>query len=448
MKLDKKTMGKIVLLILAAAVIFIGMMNLGKIFDAIGFVVGLFTPFTIGLCIAFILNIPMKIFEEKVFGRFGRRPGSKSEAVWNKLRRPISMVLSFILVLIIIALIVLMIVPTIIDTVMLLRNTLPGFVDDVFNTAESLLIEFGVISESIFELEFNWNYLTDAIKHFFTSGTSTTIVSTTYEITAKIFGAVFDFVMSLVFSIYVLATKEKLGGQIKKLFAAFLPDRVADFIIRIGTMANNIFSNFVTGQLTEAVILGSLCFIGMSIFRFPYALMVSVLVGVTALIPVVGAFIGAGVGAFLILISDPLQALWFLIFVLILQQLEGNIIYPRVVGKSVGLSGMWVLLAVLVGSSVGGAVGMLISVPTFSLVYALISEFVRYMLLQRGKITPEQAHDDKHKNDPEPPKPLREVYRDIGKNVRSAFRIKEKKKKKKPGAAVQDEAVQQDGKAE
>jgi len=433
MKLDKKTMGKIILLMLAAAVIFIGMLNLSSIFDVFGFFAGVLAPFTVGLCIAFILNIPMKLFEEKVFGRFGKKkPNGKSARFWNKFRRPISMVLSFILVALIIALIVLMIVPSIKDTIKLLTTTLPDFVDDVFAAAEELLISMGVVSESIFELEINWNSLGEAIKGFFTSGATSTIVNTTYGITSKIFGVIFDLVMSIVFSIYVLATKERLGRQVLNIFDAFLPDKVAQFIVSVANQANGIFSSFVTGQLTEAVILGSLCALGMSVLKMPYAMMISVLVGVTALIPVVGAFIGAGVGAFLILIVDPLKALWFIIFILILQQVEGNVIYPRVVGKSVGLSGMWVLLAILIGSSIGGAVGMLAAVPTFSLIYTLIGEFVRYMLVKRGKLTQDEALADGSKDDEKPaPKPIREVYRELGQSIHEAFGGKQKKPKKK-----------------
>ncbi len=423
MKFDRKTMGKIVLLMLAAAVIFIGMMNLGTVFDAVGFFFSIIMPFTVGLCIAFILNIPMKFFEDKLFAKIGaKKPDGRLRKVAKFLSRPVSMILAFIFVALLITLVVLMIVPEIGNTVKLLTEAIPKFIDDAFTVIENLFICLGIVSESMFELKGDWDKVGNTLLGFFNSdglssilGPTTNVIGTTYNVTAKLFGVIFDLIMSIVFAIYVLATKEKLSGQVNRVFGAFLPDNVSHFILKVASKANVIFSNFVSGQLTEAIILGSLCCVGMTIMKMPYAVMVSVLVGVTALIPVVGAFAGAIVGGFLILIVDPIKALWFVVFILILQQVEGNVIYPRVVGKSVGLSGMWVLLAITIGSSVGGAVGMLVSVPTFSLVYTLLGELVQYMLVQRGKVAPEDAHPD---DEPPQPKPLHEVYKDLGKLIR------------------------------
>ncbi len=423
-------MGKIVLLMLAAAVIFIGMQNLNGILTAVSGFFSLFTPFIAGLCIAFILNIPMRFFEEKVFGKFGaKNPDSRASRVRKKLRRPLSLVLTFILVAVLITLIMLVIVPEIANTVKLLATVLPGYAEQLADRLDAFLIDVGLTKTSLFEMEINWNILSDKLIDFFTNGATTTIVNKTYAVTAKLLGGLFNLILSLVFSIYVLAAKERLGRWMTAVLEALLPDPASAFILRVGRLANGVFAAFVAGQLTEAVILGLLCFTGMSILRFPYAAMISVLIGVTALIPVFGAFIGAAVGAFLILMTDPMQALWFLIFILILQQVENNLIYPRVVGKSVGLSGMLVLLAITVGSSTGGALGMLIAVPVCSVAYTLFSELIRTMLAKRGRAVPSEFAEE-GKEAP-PPKPLRDVASETISQVKKNLGKRKSRRKKK-----------------
>jgi predicted PurR-regulated permease PerM len=194
---------------------------------------------------------------------------------------------------------------------------------------------------------------------------------------------VFNAVLGFVFSLYVLASKEKLGANLCKTLTALLPEKKVERVTEIAALSDKTFTNFVTGQLTEALVIGALCFIGMLIFGMPYAVVVSVLVGFTALIPVFGAFIGTGVGAFLILMVDPMKALWFVVFIIVLQQLEGNLIYPRVVGKSVGLPGLLVLAAVTVGSGVGGILGMLLAVPVCSVIFTVCAQAIDARLAQK-----------------------------------------------------------------
>lgn len=209
-------------------------------------------------------------------------------------------------------------------------------------------------------------------------------LNTTIGITSSIFSLVVNLVLALAFSLYLLAQKETLTGQAKKVVRALFSEKWAHWITDVARMTNRTFSNFVTGQLTEAVILGTLCFLGMLIFRLPYAGVISVLVGFTALIPIFGAFIGVGIGAFLILLVSPIKALWFILFFVILQQLEGNLIYPRVVGKSVGLPGIWVLAAVTVGGNAFGLAGMLLAVPLCSVLYTLARQGVNARLARKG----------------------------------------------------------------
>lgn len=241
-------------------------------------------------------------------------------------------------------------------------------------------------------INIDWNKVVNIVTDSIKNGGSA-VFNTTLGITSSIVGGVMNLVLSLVFSIYLLLQKEQLGAQLKNVMLAFLPPQRVEKILSVGRLSNRIFSKFVSGQCTEAVILGLLCFTGMSIFSMPYAMMISVVVGVTALIPMFGAFIGAGIGAFLILMVDPMQAFWFLIYIVVLQQLEGNLIYPRVVGKSVGLPGLWVLVAVTIGGNLWGVMGILLSVPLCSVVYSLFRQLVRDRL--KKKHVPVPKEDDR-----------------------------------------------------
>ena len=209
------------------------------------------------------------------------------------------------------------------------------------------------------------------------SSDSSNVVNTTIDITTSILGALVNILLALVFSVYMLAQKETLISQSRRLLLAALPRKAGQRTMHILKLTNNAFSSFVTGQVTEAFILGSLCCIGMLILRLPYALPVSVIISFTSLIPIFGAWIGAATGAFLIVFVSPIKALTFLIFLLILQQVEGNLIYPKVVGKSVGLPGLWVLAAVTIGGGIFGMLGMLLGVPICSVIYALVQDFIR-----------------------------------------------------------------------
>ena len=226
------------------------------------------------------------------------------------------------------------------------------------------------------EMTLSADQVRDTITGFLTEK-GDSVVNTTLNITTSIVGALVNFLLALVFSLYLLAQKETLIAQSKRLLRRILPQKAADWLMHLLSLTNNAFSSFVTGQVTEAFILGTLCCLGMLLLRLPYALPVSVIIATLSLIPIFGAWIGAATGAFLIVFQSPLKALTFLIFLLILQQVEGNLIYPRVVGKSVGLPGLWVLAAVTIGGGAFGVLGMLLGVPVCSVVYALVQDFIR-----------------------------------------------------------------------
>ena len=232
-------------------------------------------------------------------------------------------------------------------------------------------------------MEFNWDSIIQTAIDFLKNGAGSVLTST-FSVARTVINYLVNFFIGFVFACYILLQKEKLSRQIKKVLYAFLPEKAVQKTLDVASLSYRTFSNFVTGQCLEAVILGTMFFVVMSIFQFPYALLIGVVIAFTALIPIFGAFIGCVIGAFLILVVNPMKALMFIILFLVLQQIEGNLIYPHVVGGSVGLPSIWVLLAVTVGGSLMGVLGMLIFIPLFSVLYALFREFVYKRLKERG----------------------------------------------------------------
>lgn len=367
MELSKKTVRRILIIISFTVLLIWAIYNHNLLFKYLGSLYSLISPFIIGLCIAYVVNVLLRPLERLWTEVFKNRKGA-----WvAKLKRPMCLLLSILLVIGIILAVVFIILPELTESVTSLVSMIPSYVSEVEDWWLALSERLDKYSIQLPQFDFN----TDKVMDFIKDG-GTAVINTTLSATTSIVSAVINFVLALAFSIYVLAQKETLKRQTKKLMRKVLkPDfmrKLLDFL----DLVNRTFTNFIAGQLTEAVIIGLLCFIGMAIFGMPYAPAISVLVGFTALIPVFGAFIGTAIGAFLILLVKPIQALWFVIFIIVLQQFEGNLIYPKVVGKSVGLPGIWVLAAVTIGGNAMGVVGMLISVPICSILYVVLRNWV------------------------------------------------------------------------
>ena len=368
---NKKFLKYVLLVITFTFFLFWVATNADKAFGAVEKVVTLFSPFLVGLCLAFIINTLLVPFE-KIWDKIPSKKGGKAKA---KLKRPVCLILSTLIVIGAVFAIIFMLIPELINTFSSLVKMLP----DVAKKLEGWWIDLRVWLEHynivLPALDFDTSKVLDTVNTFI-SNYGEKFINTTFHITTTIVTFVVNLVLAIVFSIYLLSQKETIGRQAKKvLFAVFRNDKV-EKLLSVASLSNQSFSKFVAGQLLEAVIIGALCFIGMLIFRMPYAGVISVLVGFTALIPVFGAFIGTAVGAFLILLVNPMKALWFVVFIIVLQQVEGNFIYPKVVGKSVGLPGIWVLVAVTIGGGAFGIPGMLFGVPVCSVVYVLLKEFV------------------------------------------------------------------------
>ena len=290
------------------------------------------------------------------------------------------MLIALILVIGFIVFLLFLIIPNLQNTIAIFADSIPVYNENLQDLLNSWGIDANIINEVVEVLKSLGDTASTYIKE-----NSNQVLETTLGIATNVVTGFVNVTIGLVFAIYFLAQKEKLNTQVNKLMDAYLPDKIINKIKDIASLSNKIFSNFVGGQCLEAIIIGFLCFLGMLILRLPYASTISVLVGFTALIPVFGAFIGTIIGAFLIFMVSPLQALIFIIFILVLQQLEGNLIYPKVVGKSVGLPGIWVLVAVTVGASINGVLGMLLSVPIVSIIYSIVATNVKYRLEEKNK---------------------------------------------------------------
>ena len=366
---DRENMKKVMIIVAFGVILYWGLQNLELLGNAIGFIVKLIFPFILGLAIAFILNVIVNVLERRIFNKL------KTKNIFFKFKRPISITLSILLLLLIIIFLVFLVVPELVRTVSMFAQNIPAVGENIKQWLENITTNYPDISNQIKNINLDWNAINDSIIEYAQTGLGAILNGSINFIMSTISGIV-NFVVGFIFAIYILLQKETLIRQTKKLLYAYLPNKISNRIIHIASVTNKTFNNFATGQLTEAFILGLLCFIGMSIFGFPYALTISVLIGFTALIPFFGPLIGMLIGAILILVNSPTSAFWFIVFILILQQLEGNFIYPKVVGNSVGLPGIWVILAVTLGGSLFGILGMRIGVPIASILYTLLRKNV------------------------------------------------------------------------
>lgn len=371
MGFDKEKIRQIRRLMILAAVLVLALKYSNTVISAVFLGIGILKPFLYGGAIAFVLNIPMKGIEKGLL--------KKWRGKWaDRLKRPVCMVSAIVLVVLVINLVIITVLPQVTRTAGELGNKIPAFVDNVVTELEKWSAEYPQIQDQVAKLEtleINWDTVVKNIVDFLKNGVGNVLTSTV-SVASSIIGGVVNMVVALIFALYVLAQKEKLADQGRRILSAYLPVRADETIAHIMSLLYRNFSNFITGQCLEAVILGTMFVVAMAIFRMPYAVMIGVLIAFTALIPIVGAFIGCFVGAFLILINNPMQAVWFVVLFLILQQIEGNLIYPKVVGSSVGLPSIWVLMAVSVGGSLFGIAGMLFFIPLVSTVYMLLRESV------------------------------------------------------------------------
>lgn len=371
MKIKKEVsdLRKWIILILFTVISFWVVNNFDIIINFINKLFNVFFPFILGGVIAYILNIPMTKIE-RILKKVIKKDNKEG------LIRTLAIVLSLLLFIIIIAFIAFLLVPELIENIENLIKNIPGVIDKIEAWLVNILDKYPDIQKQITEAfsnsEHNVSSIVSNILNYLLSGAIGFI--------SNLVSGFVTFFTAVIFSIYMLSQKEYLIKCFKKLIYGYLKEDKANKVMEIGTLTNKTFSNFISGQCVEAIILGVIIFIALTIFRFPYALIISVLTAVTALIPIFGAIIAMVIGAILIGINNPIQAILFIVVFQVIQQIEGNFIYPKVVGKSVGLSPMWTLLAITAGGSLFGIVGMLVGLPLASVIYALIKENVNNKL--------------------------------------------------------------------
>ncbi len=365
--LDKTSVRYIFRVLMLLALFTWALMNLDVVFGALRRVLALFSPFLVGGGIAFLINVVLQPLE-----RCWRKLCRKAPA---KLARPVCLTLSAILVLGFLFAVVFMMLPSLRESGDEFIRNLPAYADEIGRWWDDTVRFAAKYNIVLPDYAINADLLVERITAFINDEGSG-IITVTWGAATSILSGLVDVLLAFVFALYLLARKEVVAAHMKKLITTVLPREKAQRLLSIAALTNQTFTNFVSGQLTEAVIIGVLCFAGMLILNIPYAGAVSAFVAVTALVPIFGAWLGGGLGAFLIMLAEPIKAVWFVVFLLVLQQVEGNLIYPKVVGKSVGLPGLLVLMAVTVGGGAFGVLGMLLSVPVCAVLYSLYLEFM------------------------------------------------------------------------
>ena len=380
MELNNENMKKIRHLIVFTALIILCFWKYTIVFQAVKFVIGVVFPFILGGAIAFVFNVPMHFIENRLI----QEKWKEKYKIVRKTARPVSLVLTIIFVIGIVAAVLFGVLPQLTGTIAKLGYIIQTFIPKVQEWANDWFHNNKEVMAYVNQLEFNWDKVIEVAVDWVSNGAGN-IVESGVTAAVNIVSGFATFFIAFVFACYILLQKEKLGVQAKKVLFAFVQKGRAEAAIEVCSLTYRTFSNFLTGQCMEAVILGTMFVIAMSIFKMPYAWLIGILIAFTALIPIFGAFIGCAVGTFLIFMIHPIQALWFIVLFLVLQQIEGNLIYPHVVGNSVGLPSIWVLAAVSIGGSLMGVVGMLIFIPIVSVLYALFREIV-YLKLKKNNI--------------------------------------------------------------
>lgn len=375
MELNGKNLRRIFLGVAGCIVLYWLLHETERLMSVLNAVTGVLSPFIVGAALAFVLNVPMRGIESLL--KKIPKPG---------LRRALALVLTLLAVVLVLYGIFYLLIPQLGETIESIAKQLPQFFARVQNDITVYLEDHPEVLEWLSNYTdfnaINWPELIEKAVTIVTDSIGG-IVDKALSAVVSLGTGIFNAILSLVFALYCLARKEILARQGRRLLYSFLPERVCDETIRIFRMTNITFSKFISGQCLEAVILGAMFAVTMPIFNMPYAALVSVIIAVTALVPIVGAFVGCIIGAFFILVVDPTLAFWFIVLFLALQQIEGNLIYPRVVGSSVGLPGMWVLLAVAIGGDLMGVGGMLLMIPVASVLYALARELTNKRLHER-----------------------------------------------------------------
>ena len=375
---DKETimrmLSNIVVVLIGIAFYFL-LANWGQIHAGFGTFSSLIKPFVIGFAIAYLLSSPVNYFERKVLVFMDRWPKVK------RLKRAASILITMLLTCLLIGALLSVVLPQLFESAWMLVNNIPIYITSLEQWTQQFMAGTGVdISAGIYQnLLTAWENYVNTASVWLMAG-----IQSVVTVTGQVTSAVLDTFVAIIVAIYLLNSKELFFAQIKKVLNAFLPQQAVQNAVALGRLTNRTFNGFINGKLIDSAIIGVLCFICLQLMNMPYALLVSVIVGVTNIIPFFGPFIGAIPSTFIILIAEPIKAVWFLIFILLLQQFDGNILGPKILGNSTGLPAIWVLFAILIGGGLAGFIGMIVGVPTFAVLYTLFKEYLNHRLNKRG----------------------------------------------------------------
>lgn len=378
MNLDKQNRRSIMLLISFTILLYLGVSNIGMLPKYFSSFLAFLTPIIIALVVALILDAIMSKLENRFFGS----PWKKHNRFRVKAARPVSILMTLILAFGLVLGVMFIVIPELVRTISSLVNQIPKFFMNIEKLISDWSVQVPELQDLVNRYDLNLTNLAQRLIVWLQS-VGSSLLNNTVTFSMNVISAVFNFILGFILAVYILAQKEKLGRQSRSLLYSLFKEARVDRALEILHLANTTFSSFLTGQMLECVILGLMCLIAMSIFGFPYALMISVLIMVTAMVPMVGSFVAGFVGFLLILTSNPIQAVWFVLMFLVIQQIEGNLIYPHVVGKSVGLSPIWILVSITIGGSLAGVMGMVLSIPVVSVVYSLMSDFINKRLVNK-----------------------------------------------------------------
>lgn len=396
MELNRQNIKKILGIIVFAVVVLTAFQHFSVVLAVISKILAITAPVIIGICIALILNVPMRALEKNVFKFMAK---SKRNGV-KKLLRPVSLVSTIILTVGFVSLLSLIILPQLKNAVVLLVSKIPYYAERIIEFAEPVLHRYGVKSDLKFlrPEQFDITKIQTMLSKIFSIKNSDELINTTVGVTSSVLSGVINFALGSVIAVYILARKESILKFISRIMKVTLSEKLCKRIERIVSVTENSFSSFITGQFTDSTLLGILCFIGLSILRMPSAAAVAAAVGITSLIPVIGPFIGNVIGFIIIFIESPVKAVFFLIFILTLQTIDNNFIYPKIVGKSVGLPGLVVFIAVIVGGNIGGMLGIVLGVPTASAIYILVLDALQEKEREKAKNAVNNSEENDESN--------------------------------------------------
>ena len=360
--------------------------NIDKSLSVFSMILHVLSPIFIGIFIAIILNIPVSLFENKIFGRLTRKNGK----IWSKIKRLVSITLSLTLFTLIFTILLSYVIPEFIQTCKSFIDKADKYTESLAETLRGWVIRFNIPIDPE-RISFTWETVKTKLISLL-GDNSNDIFDRTVSVAITLFSSVWNVILGFILAIYIIASKEELSKLVKGFLLSVTSREKSDRIVSVATLSHKAFEGFILGQCIEVLLIGSLTFIGMWIFRFPHKIMISCIVAVTAFVPIFGAIIGALIGAALIFLIDPIKALWFLIFIIILQQIESNFIYPKIMGQQIGLPSLWVLVAVILGGEFFGIPGIIISVPLSSVIYTLLHEWILKRLREKRLCKQNASH--------------------------------------------------------